>query len=405
MELHFEKLKESKAVSFPFEERINRVLFFAGFTLYLLWKFHSITVMSLPEGSRIHTVVHLLVWVLLAVPLIKAVLTKETRFSTIVLLGAGLIIKVTTSDIEMIDLAILLSAGHRVDFRDICKHALKVMLPLLVLTVLLALLGVISNYPFMRGSTIRYGLGFSYSVFPSMLFMYLTMVYLYVYDLKPPVISYPIILLINIGLYVMTDTRSPFLLVFSLCGISIAYRFAKTNQWLVRLSKLVKFLPCLIMLISIAVAVAYNSQSDVWQKLNKVTSNRLIQTQSALNDYGVKPFGQYINLRGNALGLGDSDGSSLYEDEDADKNFIDSSFMSCLIRKGWVTAALLVLVLTVAASGAYKNGNYAACLILAVIFASTAFDIQLLQVLYNTFLFYIWQSFIREGGLRNRNCS
>lgn len=405
MELHLEKLKESKAVSFLFEERVNRALFFAGFTLYLLWKFHCITVMSLPEGSRIYTVVHLLVWVLLAVPLLKAVLTKETRIPTVALLGVGIIIKVTTSDIEMIDLAILLSAGYGVDFRDICKHALKVMLPLLVLTVLLALFGVIANYPFTRGSTIRYGLGFSYSVFPSMLFMYLTMVYLYFYDLKPPAISYPVILLINIFLYVMTDTRSPFLLVFLLCAISIAYRFAKTNQWLVWLSKLVKFLPCLIMLVSVAVTVVFNSQSGVWQKLNKVTSNRLIQTQSALNDYGVKPFGQYINLKGNALGLGDSDGSSLYEDEDVDKNFIDSSFMSCLIRKGWITAALLIFVLTVAASGAYKNGNYAACLILAVIFASTAFDIQLLRVLYNTFLFYVWQTFMRGDWMRNRNFS
>ncbi len=392
------KLKKKFPVCFNdarASENLSRLLFFAGFTLWLVWKFSCITVMSLPEGSRVYTVIHLLVWALLAVPVVSALLVKEWRVQSMSLLAVGLISKLVSDDVELLDLAILLAGSQNIEFRDICKHVLRIVPALLLLTVVVAELGFMTNYDgFSRDGSVRYALGFSYCVLPCILFMYLTAVYLYFSDFKPPVLAYFVIIAVNVWLYWMTDTRSSFYLVMLLCCLSVATRLSQlASNLMIVIAKCVQFLPVVIMAVSLFASFAYNSHDSSWAKLNNLTSNRIAQTQNSLFKYGVKPFGQNINLKGNALALGDVDGSSLI-DENTDRNFVDSSFMSSLIRKGYIVTVLLLIVLTVAAHKACEMEDYVGCCILGVIFISTALDIQLLRLLYNTFLFYIWQTFV-----------
>lgn len=384
-----------KAEALLSEERASCLLFFAGFSIWLVWKYISITVLALPGESRINSAVHALTWLLLAVPAIRALLDADTRVPSLGIVAIGLISKLVTGEVDLLDLSILLCASRGISFKEICSCVLKLIAPLFVLTVVLSQLGAITNYEFTRGAIVRYGLGFLYSTFSSMLFMYLTMIYFYIYDLRPPFASYIVVVLIDVALFTMTNTRAPFCLVLLLCLVSLAFRVDKVRQaWIASVTKPIKYFPCAVMVVSLAVTVAYNPQMAVWSRLNTITSNRIAQTQNALTTYGVEPFGQYVDLKGNALEPGDSDGTSLMED--GDRNFVDSSFMSCLIKKGYITTLLLLFVLTRATNKAYETRDYAGCIVLAVVYLSTAFDIQLLQLVYNTFLFYIWGLFVSK---------
>lgn len=394
MELHLEKLKESKAASFLFEERVNRALFFAGFTLYLLWKFHCITVMSLPEGSRIYTVVHLLVWVLLVMPAVSSFLKGDSRLriSILIALFVGVALKVTADNIALIDLTFLFAAGASVEFRSITKRFLFVVGICLALTIAMSQLGIIVDYPFPRGGDFRHGLGFSYCTYPSLLFMYLVLAYLYLRGASVRWRAYAVILAIDVIMYLATDSRSPFGLVILACVVSVLCTHLPKDLPVLRgVAYAVRFLPLVIMAISLAASLAYDPSSSLWAKLNSVSSNRLAQTQASLEKYGVKPFGQYINFKGNALYAGSSGEEKLVIEEGADRNFIDSSYMQTLVCKGFVTTVLLLGLLFVCCRKVYGLGDYLGCWILGLVFLSTAFDPQLLDLLYDVFLFYIWK--------------
>lgn len=402
MELNLKKLKEDKVVSLFFDARVNRTLFFAGFILCLLWKFHCITAMSLPEGSRIYTIIHLLVWLMLALPALEGFVKGDSRFrimvGTAVFVGAA--VKVCSDDIGLLDIAILCAASSRIDFRDIARCFLIVVGASLVLTVALSQLGVIVDYPFSRGSEIRHGLGFSYCTYPSLLFMYLALAYLYLRGAKIRWYEYLVVLAIDVALYVATGSRSPFGLVFVACVVSFLFvRLFNGSAILKGIAFTVRFLPMLIMVISLVLTIAYDSNSSVWNKLNNVTSNRIAQTHASLEKYGVKPFGQYINFKGNALYMGQSGDEALVIEEGADRNYIDNSFMQSLVTKGIITTALCLLLLYAGCAGAYENGDYFGCCLLAIVFLSVSFDPQLLNYLYNVFLFYMWKHAIKMQGI------
>lgn len=399
MELDLKRLKESKAASFLFDEKLNRALFFAGFSLYLFWKFHCITVMSLPEGSRVYTVIHLLVWVLLAAPAFSGFLKGDSRcrISILVALFVGAALKVSADNITVVDLALLFAAGAWAEFRSIAKYFLLIVGVCLALTIALSQLGVIVDYPFPRGSDFRHGLGFSYCTYPSLLFMYLVFAYLYLKGSAVRWCSYAAILVIDVAMYLATDSRSPFGLVILACLVSfLCTRVLKDSLVLKGAAYAVRFLPLIIMAVSLVVTLTYDPSSSVWAKVNSISSNRIAQTQASLEKYGVKPFGQYIDFETNVLDLGASGLEKKVYDSSADRNYVDSSFMSSLLTKGLVTTVFLFVFLYAGCSGAYESGDYLGCGVLAVVFLSAAFDTQLLSLLYDVFLFYLWKQALKQ---------
>ena len=66
--------------------RISRGLFYAGYGLWIIWKFISITVLSFPEGSVVHTILHALVLLLLLI----SILANPPKMSVCVLSGISL---------------------------------------------------------------------------------------------------------------------------------------------------------------------------------------------------------------------------------------------------------------------------------------------------------------------------
>lgn len=383
-------------------ERASRMLFFAGFTLWLVWKFNCITVMSLPEGSIVYTLIHLLVWVLLALPAVAGFVEGDKRIEIAIAILVGVAVKFCADDVSLVDLAILFAASENIDFKVIAKHSALVVGFMLSATVVLSLLGVIVDYPFTRGTEIRHGLGFSYCTYPSLLYMYLVLVYLYLKGKDLHWYSYTVIIIIDIALFLATDSRSPFALVLLACVISLINAKVSDDFLPLRvLAYLVRFMPVVILAASIALAVCYRPDSGLWQQINRITSGRVSQTQASLAKYGVKPFGQYIKFKGHALYSGNSGTEDLVIEEGSDTNFIDSSLMQALVTKGFVTTIAVLCALFSCCSSLYKQKEYLGCSILVVVFISIAFDPQLLNLLYNTFLFYIWKNASINVNVRN----
>ncbi len=377
------------------EERISQlseVMFFCGYLLWLVWKFWCTTVLSFPSESPIHSISHRISLVLLLFPFVYALKNKKALPWIISGLAVGVGVKFCTGEILLCDLVLILSASTTVPFKKTAKVTLCVTSILTVAVVTLSLFGVIVDYPFARGNEVRHGLGFLYCAFSSHLLLYISILYFYLKDKNAPWASYLVFACVNIALYVLTDTKSSFALLFLVCIISIARKCkGMSSSFSKKLSSIVKFLPIVILAVSLICSICYDSSSDVWKNVNKATSYRISQTHKSLLEYGIEPFGQKIDFVGQTLEMGSTTELAKEITSDADRNYIDNSFVSVLVRQGWLAEVWLLVFLYFAGRNAHLKKEYLACGFLIVIYLHAAFDPRLLNLVYNSFLFFMWK--------------
>ena len=186
-----------------------------------------------------------------------------------------------------------------------------------------------------------------------------------------------IALLVNIIVFLVTDTKNAFL--FSLIALIFIFAVNKVKQLRTYKSIHTKSLiiasftfPIGIVLLS----VFYTPDNPLLMFFNKLINGRLALGHSAFINYGVKLFGQYIELSS------DSSTGVAY-------NIIDSSYMLCLIILGAVFfIALIIMLLYFSWLVGEKKDIYMFIVFFALL-AHSMFDPQLLHISHNTFLFIL----------------
>lgn len=373
--------------------------FYAGLALYLLWKFIQGTMIAPPSGSSLNTALHfgsLGLIVLSCVGHIKL----DTNFYMAFVLGAvGLLVKLCADNFTYIDLAVILYAAHRFNYRGVAKFSLVILGLACLITVMCSQVGVIQDYPFTRGSTIRHGLGFLWCTTPS--HYYLNLVLLYVYlrpQIKVPELL--VLLLGDIAIYLATDSRNSFLMVILvLLFVALRRKFNKlaSARVIAFTRKCAGWSFVLLTAICFALPLMYNAESGLWRKVNSVSSNRLAQTQASLYKYGVLPFGQDIEFVGNGIVITDS---GLVSDKDSnpdgDANMIDSSFVRLFVMDGYVVALMVLGGLTISALSITKHESPLLWMIILIIGIHSVLDPQLLSLQCSSFLFLFWDYAVLE---------
>ncbi|WP_143803184.1 hypothetical protein [Olsenella sp. An270] len=369
---------------------LSRGLFLVGFASWLVWRVFSTSVLTFPDGSLAHTAIH---YGSLAVLLLAAVFGRKKPVHAIValvLFALGAVVYLRSGDAILVDLAVILYACSLFPLRWVMRIAAIVVALSVAVVVAMSQVGLARDYLWPRGDgTVRHGLGFLYCTYVSHYYLNLVLVYLYLREDKLRWIEYAPIVIINLIIYFLTDSRNSFLLVLLAVVLSIGIRFEPIKR-LVR-GRAVRSAVCCVFalcaVLSIVATVAYDGNSSAWRNMNSLLSNRLEQTQTSFHRYGISPFGREIAFVGNGITVTEE---GIVEDKAAglsgDQNYVDCSYMNVLIRLGALALLAAIAMLTAGCLQAVAED----CLVLQIGLVVTALhslvDPQLLELPYDFFL-------------------
>ena len=246
---------------------------------------------------------------------------------------------------RLVIFAMLIIVAPLLDLR--AEHIVKFFLLTMVLVLCLILIfckaGIIEDLIYINGTRKAHCLGFSYySAFPYRVFLCLLM-YLFLRNNRISIIECAFLLGISFVVYILTTTRLTFILsVFSVVIDFFLMKGSKLNlnTKMKRILSIMAF-PIGISMIFFSL-VKYDPNNTVWNQLNSVLNSRMSLAQNGYFDYGIKLFGNYIEMEGN---------SAL--EEAMEYFYIDSGFAYSLLGYG--------LLFTLVAMALYSILFYYSC--------------------------------------------
>lgn len=364
------------------------------YCIYLVWKISQSTLLAFITDGLPNTIIHFLILALLT---IGDVYTHRDQYfrrpfdrkliPVICFFVLGCIVWIVSGRVEIIDLVILVWCCRNIDFKKIAITSIGIISIFSLIVVVLSLFGVINDYVWDPGTRNRHGFGFLYCTTLSHLFLTVSLLWIFLRRSALMLVEILGILTIDILIFIFTDAKNSFILVILTLALWLFLRVSKgrfASKKVLSISGAWIF-PVLAIL-SLICFLAFNPSSEFWNIVNHALANRLAQTQATLFTYGVLPFGQEIELVGNWL---TPEGVMEISTGSFDTNFVDNSYMHILIYMGWVALAAVIFALFRLGKWAANTNNKYLTLCLCVIALHAVLDTQLIEPVYNTFLFLI----------------
>lgn len=303
-----------------------------------------------------------------ALLIISEIKKRSITFGSVVLLiGFGLIVlmEMLFDGRSLIILFSLLWCGRDVPFRKtIYTLAVSVGLVLLLSTIfnMVGLIGgpVASRGP---GTPLRYSLGFIVWTYPSYCAFAITCAICFISENKFTLIKFIGLLLLNIIIYLATDTRTGFglsLVVLLVWSINTKWRPKVFGK--VLFCKALLSIFTLLALLTVVLGLSYQPNIPIWESLNHVASGRIGYMAEALATVPLTPFGQNIDWMNEV-------------------SIIDSSYMRIGFDYGWVGLVVLLILETLAMAKLQQTHSTIGVCIMALLAVQFMFD-PLMTVLY-----------------------
>ncbi len=263
------------------------------------------------------------------------------------------------------------------------KYSFAVQGTLLALTIICALLGLADN-SILDFERMRYSLGFNWSNLAPILYLFVSLQYIYIRKSKITVLECIVMEVINIILYKFTNTKMSFalltavLLIILFCQISSKFKnalkrlFDRGYRWIMLVPVIGAFLACWLPL--------YNPTGRFWNSMNAILSGRLWQCKNAIVEYGFSLFGKWIPVEVfSVTNHGASDQTY----------FIDSGYLHFAMKYGVIMLVLLVVMYIISIWKAYRTKDY---LMIGIFITLSVFcinDIYLISA-FNLFTIYVF---------------
>lgn len=267
--------------------------------------------------------------------------------------------------------------------QKLLRYALFIQGGVLFVTVVCSFLGLTDN-SILDFERMRYSLGFSWTTFAPILYVFVSLLFIYFRKNKITVIECIALEVINIILYKFTNTKMSFaitscvLLIIVFCLLSVQFKhFIKTMMD--KLYNIILWLPAIGAFFACWLPL-YNSQSKIWNIINSILSGRLWQCKNAITEYGFTLFGRYIYVE--TLSLKNSGTSDL-------TYFIDSGYLHFAMKYGIFVLVLLVALYSFSIWKAYKNKDYFMIGIFITLSIFCVNDLYLVNA-FNVFTIYVF---------------
>lgn len=274
---------------------------------------------------------------------------------------------------------IVIVSAIDIELNEICKWSSIIHIVLIVLTVSLAVIGLIENQTITRlNGRVREYLGFCWTTVGPNLLLYSSLMLAYWRKEKISILECIAILGCAVFMYARTETKSAFILTVMLAFAMIILKYVpaiREYRAIYGITSAIAVPICSVGIIALTKCADFNV--PVIQKINAVLTGRIQLGQDAIKKYGISLFGKNITwVGGNGIG---QDGTWAY-------NYVDSSYVQILLNFGVVFLVLLVAYLVIVAINGIKKEDTYIALIMVVLIVHTTFDPQLILMEYNPFL-------------------
>lgn len=330
----------------------SRFLFLIGYVLVLIRSFIYTTTLGAVAPEIIGQILRVIAYMFFLMQVVSEKKFKVNNFLIfIAIIGVAFITRVSSSYSVVIDYAICSIASINTDFKKIVKTYAITASILTLITILLSLMGFITNYTYLRYDTgvIRLSMGFVYPTDFAAHIYFISCATMYLIFEKLKLRHGVFFITISYVTYLVTNARGPclmILLTFGICYLCKLYEEKGIKiipKWLLEYS----FVFCSI--VTFILLNSYNPRNDLWVQIDKLSSWRLSLGVRLMKENTITLFGKYVMQRGNGYGnvaLGDA------------YTYIDISYMRILIMYGILMFAGVMLYSIAINVRSLKKNNY-----------------------------------------------
>lgn len=271
----------------------------------------------------------------------------ELTALVLLFVAAGMNMARSDSNIAFVNFLMMAAAWH-MDSRRILKVSVWIRAVILTAVVFLSQAGVLEDFLFDISTRARHFLGFTWTMYAPTTYLFILLCFLNIRRENMTIAEILLAELINYRLYVLTDTRSVFLVVTILLilaylmGLRIRHQKKTDAERMFRICRrrvsfrwkwIAAAIPAVCCTFAILIHVLYSRYNPFLSRLNGKMSNRLQLGHAALEKYGVSLFGQPVKW----VGWTRHTVVSQY-------NYVDCSYMQLLIQSGMVMLFVVVML-------------------------------------------------------------
>ena len=304
----------------------------------------------------------------------------------------------------LLETGLFIIGARKIDYKKILKLYLAIEIPLTLITLMAARLGIIENLVYHRGEQVRMTFGFVYPTNFVLHLMFIIAAWIAIKEVKCTFLELGMITILVVFLDKYCDARCGeiCIILIVLCTAYLKCRmyFAEKKGKKYKTSKLLNFLCLCVPFLGAGIMILlsrFYDPSKVWmEKLNSITSTRLFLGKKTFDLYDVKLWGQYIEMHG---GGGTTDPVPEYF-------FIDCSYLNILMRFGFAVFVIVMLLLSIMIIKSF-NKSYLMAMIV-VICIHSVIEQHLFELHYNIFLMLAFANFNvqdnrKKAFIKNKN--
>lgn len=367
---------------------LKKALFFSGLFFWIMQEYIMRTKFLSFFGYGFCTIIRItaLLLMVLKIILLDTRYTPRTFFLSVLFCIVAIVSQVSAnaeSSNTMINVFIICMASRGIEFSEICYFTFWISGGTWSFIVLSPYLGIVENDYIRESFRVRYYLGFDYVGFPSIYLINIIFAGFYAYTYKNrksvPLILIVVAAFVNQWTYQKTNTRLGY--IISLLFLALYILVEKMDFNIFKNCKMTRVLAMLIFpmagILTYVISNIYNSSDVKWIAANKLLSNRLLMNKIGIERYGITLFGQVISSNTNM--------------QSADYFFIDSGYMSLLLRNGLVVFSLVLLTYVFMLRSSIETNNTILAIWLVCVSIYCIANGILLSPVTNCSLLAIWQ--------------
>lgn len=284
-----------------------------------------------------------MIYILIAVIILKIdkFNYKETLFGILIILISK-VSAIHGSNDDLYIACLLIIASCKIYAFNIISYFTIIRSFIVMSTVLLSLTGQIENFVYVTGGRTRHFLGFIWTTFSPIHVLFIT---LSILILKRNIkwIDLLVLSLINIWFYTQTKTRFAFIISMAVLLFFMIFKDKLEKITELKPIKIILiFIPFISAIFIFILTYMYKYESTFIIKINNLLSSRLKLGYNAYLNYGITLFGSNIAWKG----------STIFDLNPGDYNFVDSSYLNILYSYGIIT---LIMILTIFSYIMYKS--------------------------------------------------
>lgn len=247
---------------------------------------------------------------------------------------------------------------------------------MIALYVILARFNVVADYILDKGTRDRHFLGFSWTTDAPILFLFISLCFVYIKKGRVSIIEYLCIMGSHFYFFKMTNTKLAFLVASFAITFFVIFKNGRFIRYITPKFKwLLVFVPFLMTMFSYIGTVMYNPKNRIWRKMDDLLTGRLHLGKDAIETYGITPFGNDVDWIGHPI-------FTKYRGE---YNYVDSSYIRILVQFGVVILLLVLLIYSMMIYTSICSKKYYLTWILVFVCVFSVTEPRLLNLTFNPF--------------------